>query len=243
MRSLLLAMAALLLSGSLSSAQTNKPGRKQRPAQKNRPTSTQPALATLEQGPSFVIMVGKDTAAIEHFVRTSTELSGDLRFKGNKDRIRYTAHLRRDGSSTSVDVTQRGESPGTFVFDAAAEKETVANAAKKSSRRPKMTVAPEGAYPSIGFSMALLEQTLRSKQPAVGQTAKVPVINIRTRGVGTMTIQRVTADSVTVQCDGCQRKGVSHELRFSVNRNGDITGGKNVSQRWTVSRVEPAGGR
>jgi len=88
----------------------------------------------------------------------------------------------------------------------------------------------------IGTSMGLLDYLIRTHTPHLGESADIRVLNIRNRFPGRMTIKRLTADSVLVDCNGCMRQGVTEELRVGLSHDGGIDGAVRVEQHWFVSR-------
>ncbi|MDB4877388.1 MAG: hypothetical protein JWM41_3834 [Gemmatimonadetes bacterium] len=184
---------------------------------------------------SFVTTDDKDTIAVEQITRTAATLTGDLGLVQQGTHTHYVVHLRTDGSPERVEVINdaRGFFTGTIAFDAIARNSARAGGGGLSD---KIIMAPPGAYPTIGTSVALMDQLVRRTHLALGDSAMLPVINIRNRNTGLATLKRIAADSVRVYCDGCMNRGAIEELRFAIAKDGGIAGGTSPSQHWVIAR-------
>jgi hypothetical protein len=186
---------------------------------------------------TFVITNGPDTVAVERFTSRATSLTGDLRLmQGSQPiHVNYELTLRPDGSASRVKTTD--DSPmmfsGFIMFDAGAMTAARADPATKGAA---LRMGPPNGYPTIGTSIALMEQLVRATHPAVGDSAAIRFINIRNGADGMLTVRRVNADSVVIVCVGCMNRNVREELHFAVAKNGDVTGGYNPALNWSITR-------
>jgi hypothetical protein len=186
---------------------------------------------------TFVITNGSDTVAVEKFTARPTSLVGDLRvMQGSQPiHVSYELTLRPDGSASRVKTID--DSPNMFsgfiMFDMDAMSAARADPATKGAA---LRMGPPNGYPTIGTSIALMEQLVRATHPAVGDSAAIRFINIRNGGDGMLTVRRVNADSVVIVCVGCMQRNAREELRFAVGKNGDVTGGYNPALNWVITR-------
>jgi len=195
------------------------------------------ASAQLSTGSTFIITGEQDTVAVERFTRTSTALIGDLRLVQQPQslHVHYTVSFRPDGSPTRVEIIDDAPNffTGTVVFDA---KSMMAVQAEIGALNDRVRMSPANTQPAIGTSMALMEQLVRATHPAIGDSARIGVMNIRNGNTSAMTITRTSTDSVSIVCDGCMRMGVREEIRVALGKSGDIVGGTNPSLHWTITR-------
>lgn len=195
------------------------------------------AGAQLANTSTFVATRGPDTIAVERVVRTGTSLTGDLRLPTaqHSPHAHYAVALRPDGSAARIDIID--DSPNCFtgilVFDGAARSAAEREIGPLNDR---VAMAPPGMYPTIGTSMALMEQVLRATHPAVGATVHAGVVNIRNIYRAAVVVSRISADSVFISCDGCMNPGKVETLHFGLDKNGDISGGIGPDNNWVITR-------
>lgn len=138
------------------------------------------ALATpaLGQDGAFVVMLGKDTVAIEKYSRTPARVTGELasRFGGTGNRLSYEVTLGADGRPTAVvyrarplsgtpTATQPREVRLTFVGDSVRREAVFAD-----STSVRMIGAARGTpfvYPAFGLLEVAFAQLRKSKAPTV----------------------------------------------------------------------------
>lgn len=194
------------------------------------------ASAQLATTSTFVVTSGLDTVAVERVTRTSMSLVGDLRLPTPRgiQHSHYAVELRPDGTAARVELTDAPNFfTGILVFDPQAMSAAQHEVGPLNDR---VTMAPPGTLPTIGTSMALMEQVIRTTYPPVGATVRRGVINIRNGNRAAISVSRVSADSVVVLCDGCMRVGSPETLHFAISRDGDIIGGTNPDFNWTITR-------
>jgi hypothetical protein len=193
--------------------------------------------AQLATTSTYVVTRGADTVAIERVTRTGSSLVGDLRLpQGERSmHAHYTVALRPDGGAARVDVIDDVPNffTGILVFDGAGM-----SAAQREvgALNDRVAMAPPGTYPTVGTSIALMEQVVRATHPAVGATVRAGVVNIRNGNRAAMEISRVSADSVFISCDGCMRAGAVETLHLAIDKEGGITGGTNPDFNWSITR-------
>ncbi len=186
---------------------------------------------------TFVITNGPDTVAIEKFTARAGSLTGDLRLMQGQQpiHVNYELTLRPDGSASRVKTVD--DSPNMFsgliLFDNDA---MLAARADPAAKGAALHMGPPNGYPTIGTSIAMMEQLVRATHPAVGDSATIRFINIRNGGDGMLMIRRLNADSVVIVCMGCMQRNVREELHFAVAKNGDVIGGYNPALGWSISR-------
>ena len=192
---------------------------------------------------TFVVTNGLDTVAVERFTARANSLTGDLRVMQGQQpvHVNYELTLRTDGSASRVKTVD--DSPAMFsgiiVFDNDAMSAARADPATKGAA---LRMGPSNGYPTIGTSIAMMEQLVRATHPVVGDSATIRFINIRNGGDGMLTVRRISSDSVVIVCTGCMRANAREELRFAVAKNGDVIGGGNPALGWTISRDGAAAG-
>ncbi len=186
---------------------------------------------------TFVVTNGLDTVAVERFTARTNSLTGDLRVTQGQQAIHvnYDLTLRPDGSASRVKTVD--DSPmmfsGIIVFDNDAMSAARADPAAKGAA---LRMGPTNGYPTIGTSIAMMEQLVRATHPAAGDSTTIRFINIRNGGDGMLTVRRISSDPVVIVCMGCMRANAREELRFAVAKNGDVTGGTNPALNWIITR-------
>ena len=130
------------------------------------PLAGQTARAAADSG-AFVVRMGRDTLAVERFVRTAERLEGELVRRDNPSTAtrRYVADLRPDGSVRRVVVhlhtigINPTPSPYSFTYDYGADSATVVF--ERDGKRETMRVPTGGpVVPALGHSHALTQQAL-----------------------------------------------------------------------------------
>ena len=133
-----------------------------------------PALA---QEASFVVMLGKDTIAVEKYTRTSTKMTGELasRLGAAGNRLSYEVTLGADGRPTAAiyrarplagtpAATQPGEVRLTFAGDSVKREAVFAD-----STNVRMLAAAKGipsVYPGFGLLEVAFAQIRKNKSPS-----------------------------------------------------------------------------
>jgi hypothetical protein len=192
---------------------------------------------------TFVITNGSDTVAVEHFTARAGSLTGDLRLMQGQQpiHVNYELTLRPDGSASRVKTVD--DSPNMFSGYIAFDNDAMlAMRADPAAKGAALHMGPPNGYPTIGTSIAMMEQLVRATHSAIGDSAAIRFINIRNGGDGMLTVRRINADSVVIVCVGCMNRNVREELRFAVAKNGDVTGGYNPALGWSISRAGAVAG-
>jgi hypothetical protein len=180
----------------------------------------------LGQNAAFVVMLGKDTVAIESFHRTGTRMTGELasRFGATGNRLSYDVTLGADGRPTAVlyrarpltaapAANQPREVRVTFVGDSA-RREAVFADSTNVRMLPAARAAPF-VYPAFGLLEVAFAQLRKSKAASlaittVGAGAGTPGTvtlavaggdTIRATGGGLITIYRVDQDGRLLSVD------------------------------------------
>ena len=133
----------------------------------------------LGQEASFVVLLGRDTIAIEKYTRTATKLTGELasRFGAAGNRLSYEVNLGSNGRPTSViyrarpltgtpPATQPREVRLTFVGDSVRREAVFAD-----STSVRTLAAARGipfVYPAFGLLEVAFADLRKSKMPTVG---------------------------------------------------------------------------
>jgi hypothetical protein len=195
------------------------------------------SYAQLSPASTFTITNGQDTIAVERFTHSASSLTGDLRLGSARqaNHARYTIALRPDGSASRVEINDDRPNfyTGLWVFDADAMR---AARAEPANHGVTIRMAPPSSYPTIGTSLALMEQLMRATHPAIGDSVRIQVINIRNGFDAPLMLKRTAADSALIVCDGCMQMGVREEIHVALSSSGDILGGSNPSLNWTITR-------
>jgi hypothetical protein len=137
------------------------------------------ALSTpaLGQEGTFVVLLGKDTVAIEKYTRTGTKMTGELasRLGGAGNRLSYEVTLASDGRPTAVIYRARpltgnpaANAPRevrlTFVGDSVRREAVYADST--NSRMLAAANATPFAYPSFGLLEIAFTRIRKSKSPS-----------------------------------------------------------------------------
>jgi hypothetical protein len=181
---------------------------------------------------TFVIRAEVDTVAVEQITRTPNTLTGDLHLVEEKTSVHYVMHLRSDGSTETAEVTDEAPNffTGVILFGTPSVNVGLAGVAGRVVR------VPADLLPIIGTSMGLIDQLVRLHSPSIGQTIDLKVLNIRNGLPGRVTIRRLAADSVLVDCAGCMRQRVTEELRVGLSHDGGVEGAARIERHWSITR-------
>ena len=183
--------------------------------------SHQPARST------FVTLSGADTVQVEQFTRTATSITGDIRFVKQQSTLHYSIVLHTDGTTEQSDVTD-DDAQGKVVSSLFFGTDSIRASGTTNGRPWSGSLVTTGkTYAHIGLSYALMEQLVRATHPAVGDSVRVSIINIRQNLPGSpITIKRISADSVQVGAN----------FRVGLSRSGDVTGGINTQSNAVTTR-------
>ena len=202
------------------------------------------ALVTpvLAQDAAFVVMLGKDTVALERYRRTPTRMVGELvsRFGAAGNRVSYEVTLGPDGRPTAAlyrarpltaapAANQPREVRLTFVGDSARREAVFAD-----STSVRMLPAARGTpfvYPAFGLLEVAFAQLRKSKATSlaittvglgVGNPGTVTLEvaggdTIRATGGGLITVYRVDKDGRLLSTDA---SGTTQKLMSTRNTSG-----------------------
>ena len=167
------------------------------------------AAPALAQEASFVVMLGKDTMAIEKYTRTATRMTGELasRFGAAGNRLSYEVTLASNGRPVSVvyrarpltgppAATQPREVRLTFVGDSVKREAVFAD-----STNTRMLPAANGipfVYPGFGLLEVAFAQIRKNKLP----TAAMATVGAGGGNPGTVTFAVAPGDVISATGGG-----------------------------------------
>lgn len=185
------------------------------------------------QSESFIVRLGRDTIAIETFVRTATRLEGQLSGAAVRARIGYVVELK-DGAPVTMqmEVIPAGSDTATmkgamqFVRDSVIVQLNRAGAAQPEQR---LATQP-GAVPFINLSFALVELITTRATRTPGDSLAAPLFSIGNGVTFPARLQWLGADSAVMDLGGV-------ELRMHLDARGRIMHADVPSQNVTIERV------
>ena len=155
------------------------------------------------QDASFVVLLGKDTMAVEKFTRTATKLTGELvsRFGAAGNRVSYEVTLGANGRPTAVvyrarplSGTPAANAPRevrlTFVGDSVRREAVFAD-----STSTRMISAPQGiayVYPAFGMMEVAFAQIRKNRMA----TAQIPLLGLGAGNPGVWTFTVAPGDTI-----------------------------------------------
>jgi len=187
------------------------------------------AATTAGAQTTFIVRKGADTVAIERFTRDAGTLTGEI-IQTNGPRTRYVMTLKPDNSVEHADitrVTQQGATV-TISFDIADKKVSATVGAGGQSESDEI-VTPLRPLPFLAVSFALSEQIARCVSLPVGQSTQVTAMRLGQADTATATITRFHADSLSISMPNIG-------VKLALNAKGEVVGGTNQNQPWTVER-------
>ncbi|MEO5589312.1 MAG: alpha/beta fold hydrolase [Gemmatimonadaceae bacterium] len=176
----------------------------------------------------FIVTAGADTVIVERYSDHDGVRRGTVRIGRGFARLDYDGSRR---GSLEV-VASAGDAP----TDAARRRITVRSEGGLAHLRMSLPSGPQsravrvnGAFhvympPSVG----LLEEVVRGSR-SVGTTQ---VLSLPSGSLETVRVERIGVDSVAFTLDG-------NRWQLAVDLSGRILGGRNLTRKWIVSRVEP----
>jgi hypothetical protein len=183
----------------------------------------------------FTVVHNADTVAVESFVRTPTEVTGNIRFLTQGQRMWYHLVVAPDETTPLVEVKAwrlddpesgpaRQQTRIIFKADSVAVDDL-------TSRGIATRVFPttEGAVPYLNLSFAFLEQGMIRAFHLARDTTTVPFFSLSGGQTAFGTVQRIGPDSASVTLGQVQ-------FRLRVGPGGEIEGGGIPSQQITVQR-------
>lgn len=186
----------------------------------------------------FLILVGRDTFAIERVRRTPTQLVDDMWFVGQRVRVRSTLTLTDDArvARAVVESWRPGARPDTVAdgrLTATFAGDSLIQVPEGSAGATTLRGAvAAGALPWVNPAFALVEQVARRARALGGDRVMVPLQQLGGGPAVTATVTRAGADSVVVDFGG----GVA--FRLAVDAGGRVTGGRVPSQSMVIARLD-----
>lgn len=188
-----------------------------------------PAGAQSDATTEFIVRRGKDTLAIERFSRDAATLTGNIA-QSNGGKFEYVANLRGDNTVEHVELqrTAPNGNSATMSVDFADTlvKATVMSGAQTQSLSVGTLQKP---LPFLLISFALCEQIVKASHPEVGKPVKWMAVRLGAGDTASMTVTRVSADSVTISVP-------QGDVRLAVSAAGDVVGGQFPPQQILVER-------
>ena len=197
----------------------------------------QPAAA--EERSVFLILVGRDTFAVERVRRTPTQLVDDMWFLQQRVRVRSTLTLSDDARVVRAvveswrpgarpDTAADGRLTATFVGDS-----LIQVPEGSAGTTPTRGTVAAGTLPWVNPAFALVEQVARRARALGGERVMVPLQQLGAGGPAvTATVTRVGTDSMVVDFAGAVA------FRLAVDAGGRVTGGHAPSQGMVIARLD-----
>lgn len=199
------------------------------------------ALLAQSSSGGFVMRSGRDTIAVERFVRDGRSLKGDMVFRPAQARIAFEMTLSDQGTvlsltnrywttADSATAAPRQEAKITFTADSAIAELTAPG-------RPPVTQrlgSKPGALPYINPSTAILE-LLAGRLRGVALPTTVPMFAVAGGQPFDAAVASGGGDTLSI-------KFATGEMRLVVDPEGRIMSGRIPAQGITVERVLALGG-
>ena len=184
------------------------------------PESGERAASTARASGTYAILAGADTAVIERWNRTDSELDVTMDVIGQA-RLEFRAGLSADASVSTMsmrvfgpDGTEpMGEANATFTGDSVMAIQSSGAAVDTVHRDTRA-----GAVAYLSPSVVLTEQIVRRARAMGGESAQVPVFVVGSGGQTLDATVSFSGDSVSVQL-------AESELRLAISPDGGISGG------------------
>lgn len=169
---------------------------------------------------TYVILAGEDTAVIERWNRTDTDLDVTMDVVGQA-RLEFRAGLAGDASVSTMAMRVFGPAGGEAMGEATATFSGDSVVAIQTGANGKDTVHREtraGAVAYLSPSVVLTEQIVRRARVMGGESALVPVFVVGSGGQTLDATVSFRGDSVSVRL-------AESELVLSMLPDGGIAGG------------------
>jgi hypothetical protein len=181
---------------------------------------------------AFVVKLGRDTVAVDRFVRGRDRVEGRCLTRSPRTLSReYAIALAPDGAPQRLEYTVRapGDSapPGRVTMEFAADSVTVTRAQGDSTAT--RTVAASGVLPALGNCWTFLELATRRLAVGGGTQAEQLTLGLGADAPDTIALAR-TGDSVAIEVIS----GLPY--RTHIDAQGRILGARWAGD-WRVSRV------
>jgi dienelactone hydrolase len=190
-------------------------------------------LPAQAQSESFVVRLGRDTIAVETFVRTAARMEGELRGDAMPIRARYVVDLR-DGGVTTMRlelIAPPADTAGTrvtltFARDSVVE-QTVAGGVAQPEKR---SATKPGATPLLNLAFSFIELITTRARRAAGDSTAVQLYIVGVGSTMSSHIKWIGADSAALSLGGI-------DLRMQLDARGRILHAVVPSQNVTIERV------
>jgi DUF2911 family protein len=129
---------------------------------------------------AFVITLGRDTIALERFIRVGDRLTDDMLLRDRSPVVlrHFDATLKSDGSIARLEVVNTvGGSPTVHGVGTYKPEEVLFEVTQSGNTQVGHVITPHGALPFFNFCYALYEVTGRRARVLGGNPVKVPVIS------------------------------------------------------------------
>ncbi|HEX8696256.1 MAG TPA: DUF2911 domain-containing protein [Longimicrobium sp.] len=192
-------------------------------------------LPPQEEAGAFVVVLGRDTLAVERYTRTADRLSGTVVSRSPRTAVRtYVAALRPDGSISRLEVTTTapgGGQPPTVITTEFTADSAITTVQRGDSTRRVPLAATGFVVPLVSFSHAIYEQALMRARAAGADSV-----------VGTLVPPgNTTTYPVTLRlgADSGQISNLAGLQRVAVDARGRLLGlnGMESTQKFIVTRV------
>ena len=198
------------------------------------------ASAQRSDDATFVVRLGRDTVAVEHFTRRATAIEGErlVRFP-RVSLVRYTATLGPDGAITRFESaaiplrTDSSTASSTVVFGMDSVRVTLSTGQGTRAYAVNPQAAEASVY--LPFSFALYEQLVRRTIGRGVDTAHAELVFPGVLNPLPTTVRRIAADSAAVDFFGAP-------LYLRIDRAGRILAadGSATTQKVTATRERRA---
>jgi len=192
-------------------------------------------LPRQEETGAFVVVLGRDTLAVERYTRTAGRLSGTVVSRSPRTAVRtYVATLRPDGSISRLEVTSTapgGNQPPTVNTTEFTADSAITTVQRGDSTRRVAVAATGFVVPLVSFSHAIYEQALMRARSAGADSVVgtlVPPGNAQTYAL-----------TLRLSADSGQISNIAGLQRVAVDERGRLLGlnGMESTQKFIVTRV------
>jgi hypothetical protein len=226
------ALALALAAGACASAA--QPGSAPEPGGRSHPA--RPAdVAPQEQIGAFVVTIGRDTLAVERYVRIADRLTGTVVSRSPRTVTRtYTAALRPDGSVSRLEVTTtppNGTQPPTVAVTEFTADSAVSRFQRGDSTWSARVAASGRVMPLVGSSNVMFEQAMMQARAAGLDSASFVLVAPGNPQTYPMSL-RMTADSARIDY-------IAGVQLLATDARGRLLGlnGSRSTQKFLVTRV------
>jgi hypothetical protein len=171
------------------------------------PAAQAPLPAQDPDSGAFVIMLGKDTVAVERYTRSGDQLVDDMVLRDRSPVVlrHLVATLKPDGAIARLELDNTipggtGSVPSPSVHGVAtfATEETFFDVSRNGHATTAHVVTPPGTLPFFNFCYALYEQIGRRARVVGGTAVKVPAIGFGSSATFDLTVRFAGWGSMSV---------------------------------------------